>query len=315
MAMTLLSRLLAGALLATLLLAGARADEVVNGQGLLWKVERDGVAASYVFGTMHSPDARIVALPKAVIRALTEAETLVLELRTTGKDGAAAAQALFQSMLLGDGRKLPAIIGEDTFAAVAEALAQFGLPAAILEGIKPWGAYLLLMAPRPPEDTASTGERVQVLDQVLEAKALDQGMAIGALETVEDQIAVFSGMEEAEMVELVRQIVADAEGDGLDAYVGAYFEAITERYLAGDIAGIRDLSREQLPSSDEGLNQRLMTRLIDDRNRRFAVRLEDTLPAGGAFVAVGALHLPGEAGLIALLQAEGYRVTLVEGLR
>ncbi len=315
--MTLLSRLLAAALLATIALAGARADDIVNGQGLLWKLERDGVPASYVFGTMHSPDPRVVALPKAVARALVEAETLVLELRTTGADGTAAAQALFQSMLLGDGRKLPDLLGDEAFAAVAEALAAIGLPAPILEGIRPWWAYLLLMAPRPPEggDGEGEGGPVQVLDQVLELEALDQGMTISVLETVQNQIAVFSGMAEADMVKLVRQIVADAEKGGVDAYVGAYFEAVTERYLAGDLAGILALSREQLPGNDAGLNARLMTRLIDDRNRRFAARLGATLPAGGAFVAVGALHLPGQAGLIALLEAEGYRVTLVERLK
>jgi uncharacterized protein len=313
MVMTLLTRLLAGALFATVALAGVRADDVVNGQGLLWKVERDGVPASYVFGTMHSPDGRVVALPNAVIRALTESETLVLEMRTTGEAGTAAAQALFQSMMLGDGRKLPEILSEDTFAAVAEALSEIGLPAPILEGIKPWGAYLLLMAPRPDEKAAAAGEPIEVLDQVLEAKAHDQNMTIAALETVQDQIAVFSGMAEADVVELVRQIVAAAEVEGVHAYIGTYYEAITERYLAGDLAGILELSREQLPNSDDGLHARLMTRLIDDRNRRFAARLGETLSAGSAFVAVGALHLPGEAGLVALLQAEGYRVTLVDG--
>ena len=110
-----------------------------------------------------------------------------------------------------------------------------------------------------------------------------------------------------------RQIVAAAEVEGVHAYIGTYYEAITERYLAGDLAGILELSREQLPNSDDGLHARLMTRLIDDRNRRFAARLGETLSAGSAFVAVGALHLPGEAGLVALLQAEGYRVTLVDG--
>lgn len=311
--MTLLARLLAGALFATVALAGARADDVVNGQGLLWKVERDGVAASYVFGTLHSPDARVVSLPKAVARALTEAETLVLEMRTTGEAGTAAAQTLFQSMMLGDGRKLPEILGEETFAAVAAALSEIGLPTAILEGFKPWGAYLLVMAPRPDEKAAAAGEPVQVLDQVLETKAHDQNMTVAALETVEDQIAIFSGMAEADVVELLRRLVTTADMEGVYAYVGSHYEAITERYLAGDIAGILELSREQLPEDDEGLNARLTTLFIDDRNRRFAARLEDTLPAGGAFVAVGALHLPGEAGLIALLQAEGYRVTLVDG--
>jgi hypothetical protein len=38
-------------------------------------------------------------------------------------------------------------------------------------------------------------------------------------------------------------------------------------------------------------------------------RLRPRLAEGGAFVAVGALHLPGEEGILRLLERQGYRVT------
>ena len=314
MAMTLITRLLCAAFLASIALAGVRADDVVNGQGLLWKVEREGVPASYIFGTMHSSDPRVLAIPERVTRALTKADTLVLELRTTGAEGVDAAQALFQSMLLTDGRKLPDILGAKTYTAVAEALAGHGLPPPILEGIKPWGAYLLLTAPRPRENNGGQagGRPAQVLDQVLEFHAQDQGIGVAVLETVHDQIAVFSGMAEEDMTQLVRELVAEAADDGLNAHVGAYFETVTERYLAGDLASILVLSRDQIPGSAAGLNARLMRRLIDGRNRRFTERLGETLPAGDTFVAVGALHLPGRTGLLNLLASSGFTVSRVD---
>ena len=44
----------------------ARADELTDGQGLLWRVERDGLAPSYLFGTIHSTDdgAAAIAAPR-----------------------------------------------------------------------------------------------------------------------------------------------------------------------------------------------------------------------------------------------------------
>jgi len=36
--------------------------------------------------------------------------------------------------------------------------------------------------------------------------------------------------------------------------------------------------------------------------------MEERLQEGNAFIAVGALHLPGENGLLKLLPARGYRV-------
>ncbi|MGB7990084.1 MAG: TraB/GumN family protein, partial [Candidatus Methylophosphatis roskildensis] len=49
-------------------------------RGLLWRVERQGVAPSYLFGTLHHDDERVTRLPPAVERAFGRAERLALEL-------------------------------------------------------------------------------------------------------------------------------------------------------------------------------------------------------------------------------------------
>ena len=51
-----------------------------------------------------------------------------------------------------------------------------------------------------------------------------------------------------------------------------------------------------------------MFRFIDARNLVMAERMTERLDQGGAFIAIGALHLPGEKGLVSLLKARGYRV-------
>jgi uncharacterized protein len=50
-------------------------------------------------------------------------------------------------------------------------------------------------------------------------------------------------------------------------------------------------------------------KMITVRNRHMAERAEATLNAGNAFMAVGALHLPGPEGLVSLLQQKGFTVT------
>ncbi|MDZ7847866.1 MAG: TraB/GumN family protein [Owenweeksia sp.] len=54
-----------------------------------------------------------------------------------------------------------------------------------------------------------------------------------------------------------------------------------------------------------------MTALVDDRNLKWLEKLRPLLDDGNVFVAVGALHLPGENGLITLLRKEGYEVRRV----
>ena len=52
-------------------------------------------------------------------------------------------------------------------------------------------------------------------------------------------------------------------------------------------------------------------RLLYDRNTRMLERMQPQLKAGNSFVAVGALHLYGDKGLLAQLAREGYKVTRV----
>jgi uncharacterized protein YbaP (TraB family) len=52
--------------------------------------------------------------------------------------------------------------------------------------------------------------------------------------------------------------------------------------------------------------------LIHDRNLRMRDRLLPLLTKGGSFVAVGAMHLIGQDGLVELLSAAGYTVTRID---
>jgi uncharacterized protein YbaP (TraB family) len=52
-------------------------------------------------------------------------------------------------------------------------------------------------------------------------------------------------------------------------------------------------------------------RMVHDRSVVMAFRMQRELRRGGAFVALGALHLYGEKGVLALLEADGYRAERV----
>ncbi|MBI3774645.1 MAG: TraB/GumN family protein [Gammaproteobacteria bacterium] len=57
------------------------------------------------------------------------------------------------------------------------------------------------------------------------------------------------------------------------------------------------------------MEQKLIAELIDARNLRMLERMAPRLKEGKAFVAVGALHLPGDHGLLRLLEKAGYHVS------
>ena len=78
-------------------------------------------------------------------------------------------------------------------------------------------------------------------------------------------------------------------------------------WRAGDESALDDILRASFRGDSDG--EALARRLLDERNRRMATRVEAELAAGGVvFVVVGAAHLVGEASLTRLLEARGHRV-------
>jgi uncharacterized protein YbaP (TraB family) len=82
-------------------------------------------------------------------------------------------------------------------------------------------------------------------------------------------------------------------------------------YKQRDIEGLLALNEVSMQTGDQRLAKDFQRRVIDDRNHRMAERMQQYLQQGKAFVAVGALHLPGEVGLLNLLEQQGYSIRRV----
>jgi uncharacterized protein YbaP (TraB family) len=80
-------------------------------------------------------------------------------------------------------------------------------------------------------------------------------------------------------------------------------------YQARDLAGIVIFNEQ--PHYDEAVFDRFIQRIIYDRNQHMLERMEPYLQNGGAFIAVGASHLPDTKGLLQLLEGKGYKINKV----
>jgi uncharacterized protein len=265
------------------------------GQGLLWKIESASGQTSHVFGTIHLSDARVLVLPAAVKQSFEGAGSFVMEVTL---DPANLMQ-LAGRMIFTDGRDLPAVLGPALFQKVAATAPGTGLPAEALRYLKPWAVALMLMMPQTDGDN--------VLDDRLYKMALEQKKGVHQLETVDEQVDMFDRMAESEQIAMLRNAVDNRER------LPKLMERMVDTYLKRDLAALYRISEE-----DEGqdpalkrIRAVLMQRLLDERNVRMAERADVLLKNGRAFIAVGALHLYGERGVLALLENRGYRVTRV----
>jgi uncharacterized protein YbaP (TraB family) len=276
-----------------LLLFWAAAQAAPYSHGLLWKIERAGQAPSYVFGTIHSEDARVLTLPEPVQRVFDGSKTYVMEALLDES----ALVTMSSSMLFNDGRTLKDVLSVSTYSKTVSAMTDFGMPEAGLQLMQPWAVAMTLSTPKP-----KTGI---VLDLSLMQQAMAQGKQTAGLETVEEQVGIFAGLPMNEQVLLLEDALQQLSD------IQQTFATMHELYLARDLAGLERLNVAQQAMGNQKLEQKLMLQLVEKRNQRMAARMEPYFKSGQAFIAIGALHLPGAAGVLNLLAQKGYCISVV----
>jgi len=260
-------------------------------RGLLWRVTTKGRPASHVFGTIHDADARVAELPAPASVVLEQSKSLLIEFLPSPY----TRERFLEAALFPDRQTLEQHIGAEDFARVVAHLAPSGLAPEVIAKLKPWGALINLRQPRQSEALP--------MEATLIARARARRMVIEQIEGVEEQIFTFDECPMQTQVALLRHSLAHR--DELVKLEEATIAAYLERDLAA-IWRLRQTFGAQHPEVAEHLA--VMTkRVVQDRSVVMAYRMQRELRRGHAFVAVGALHLYGTTGVLALLEQDGYR--------
>lgn len=261
-------------------------------KGLLWKIDSPKVPASYVFGTIHSDDKRVTALPEPVAQSLNDSKRFVMEAIVDGD----ALVSMAEVMFFNDGRSLEQVIGQKLYRDTVKALTARGMPTQGIEKQKPWAVMIALSMPTP-----KTGE---YLDFVLQARVTRMNKPVSGLESIAEQLSVFNDLSLSDQIALLEDTVHSQTS------LDRQFEELHQAWLARDLAAIMALGEKYKPGDDR-LYHDVMDRLLNQRNLRMVERMGPILKEGGAFIAVGAAHLPGNTGLLYRLEKAGYRVSPV----
>jgi uncharacterized protein YbaP (TraB family) len=270
-------------------------------QGLLWRM-RQGAGTVYLAGSIHVLPAG-ATLPPSYLRAYDEAEGLMMEVDLTTLEtpeglGAFIGEVMVRALLPPD-RSLRTVLGPERWTRLVAALRPMGLPEEGLDRFEPWMASMILtsMAMQQGGFEAESGVEGQLL-----RRASADGKLIDPLETLAQQLDLFDGLPEPEQVAMLDQGLAES------APLGGSIAALETAWRRGDEAALLELLRRSLP---EGSQAR--SRLLSQRNQAWLQGIEARLRRpDDTMVVVGALHLLGEDGLVALLRQRGLVVERVE---
>ena len=264
---------------------------------LLWRIE--GKKPSFLFGTIHIPDVRVLALHPMVTNAFDASDAVYLEIPM----GFAEMAKIQQAARFGSNRTLRDIIPADLFRRIEALVRSKGMTIDPFERMKIWFVIstITLLDYLPALTTT------QPLDLFLYHKANRRGKEVGGLETVEEQVRAFEEFSIDEQAEFLRTTLEQIErGDNP-------VERLVKLYLAGDVESLSVEIGKQM-TRDEALAEKLRRVLLTERDKRLADRIETKLREGpdkSFFFAIGAAHLSEKDSVLVWLRKKGFVVKRV----
>lgn len=288
-----------------------RAATVPFGEGLLWRATR-GEDRLLVAGTLHLPDPRHDATMSALAPAIASADLVLVEATPAEQDALSRGMVEEPELFfLTEGPTLPDLLGEEDWARVAASAAARGMPAFLVAKFRPSFLAMTLSLPTCATlEAATSGRLLPGLDGLVIEAAEEGGVPLAALESWD---TVFALMGEATLEEELDALRGAVEDERLNEEAA---QATVDLYFEGRIAAVMELWRlmatllpeERAAHAAEDL-ARMEEGLLAGRNRAWIPVIEGAAEgASRIVVAAGAGHLPGEDGVLTLLEEAGWRV-------
>ena len=288
--------------------AKTEASLIPNGSGLFWKVEKSGVEPSYLYGTMHVTDPRVLNLSASVRNTIDESNTVVIETLDLLDPKKAQAAVLMNPNLtmFTDGSTLTSSMSEDDAAYIEAELKARGIAISLVNQFKPW--MIMSLVASSDCETARKAEGAQILDFLIIEQAKSANKEIKGLESITEQLSAMASLpidfQVRGLLETLR--LGDLNKDMMETMISLYVDQEIGLIKPAIKVIATELGQEDI--DDESFGD-FEAKIITERNHLMAERSEPILQEGNAFIAVGALHLPGEEGLIELLRERGYTIT------
>lgn len=264
-----------------------------------------GATTIYLLGTVHVGDPADYPpsqpFRQPILAALNASPTLALEL---SPDDLLVSQDDVSKYGVCTRPCLPQLLPDPLWQKLAARLR--GNPDALAEirRMRPWLASLLVETYDSLSAGLQTeyGTEAQLQNVFLRLK----GRRIVGLETLAEQMRAFTSLTLAQQREMLAQDLAQTPAQNVDDV-----KALLHLWRVGDADAIAawESARSEKLARDKRLSESVDNRIVYERNRRFATRmLQIAAPNKPLFVAIGALHLGGPKGVLALLRQRGFTV-------
>jgi len=285
-----------------LVLAAASASAQSSITPLLWKVTSPQ-GAVYLYGTVHVGAPDFYPLPKEVESAFNNSRVVALEADPSNQANltSALAKAGYSA-----GQSIEQFIAPDLVDDLKRTLPALGVPFDSARRMKP---YLLSMVMTVIELGRMGYDAQMGIDMHLAQRAKREGKALIELESMAAQLTLFDALAPDQQESMLRTTLQSMRTKELQTNLAQLIAA----WRAGDEIRLMELVEHDMRDFAPSFRDEFKWVFYDKRNQEMANRIVAFLndAQGPHFVAVGAGHLPGDTGIVALLRKQGYEITRV----
>lgn len=281
------------------------AGNVKNSQAVLWRIERGDDPVSYLFGTVHVPHPTVSQLTPKTLEALRTSRVAAFEGGRVPREDLPDVVAQANTLTTADDAPLQKLLTDDELKLVEQSIAEAGYSASLARRIRPWVAAMFLTG----GDCDGQQEQGAVaLDEALAEEARRGSIEVVGLETILEQYRSIADIDsKAQGMWLKSNLATHHRRSDITA-------TIAELYRFRRIDAVWKLTRALATSveiSDADLAA-VRDGLVTKRNERLFRRSLPLVESGGAFIAVGAMHLLADDGLVERFRHHGFTVVPVE---
>lgn len=272
---------------------------------ILWEVSGNGLSKpSYIMGTHHIAPISIIDSIDGFNEAINRCDVLYGEVSKEEMNSMETQQKAMQLSIAPADSTLDKIFTPAQFDSIDNVLKKYTAGMASLQQLvmlKPTLVATQLAVMQSLKAFPDFNPQQQ-LDSNVQSLADSLGKELGAFETVDFQLNLLYGQPIAEQAKEL--LIAVRHDDELESFSHKLANAYKSQNL--------DLMYEYMNDPILGFDDASKKRLVDDRNQRWVETLVELMPQKSIFVCVGAGHLPGESGLLNLLQQKGYTISPVK---
>jgi len=268
-------------------------------KSLVWKISGNGLKKpSWVYGTIHLIPKNDFDFPPAARSALDNVRRVAFEIDMKEMTNFRTQIALMTKALMPGGKTLKDLLPAEDYGFVKEKMSEKGLPGGMFERMKPM--FLSTMFASDEDGGLTANAQMTSVEMELYRMVRRRKLESAGLETAAYQMAIFDSIPyEAQAKMLVESLRSADGGQGGEDELSKMLEL----YRTQDINAMQVM----IGDSQYGMNN-YEDILLKNRNRNWVPIMGRMMREQPTLFAVGAGHLGGESGVVALLRKEGYRV-------